>query len=75
MNYNSAFNKCVEILDKSAVAINKMFPSTKMDYTKINVLVFCIIWPVITVGLIATIATMVINPDIAVLMAKLAGLQ
>jgi hypothetical protein len=75
MNYNSVFNKCVEILDKSAVVINKIFPSTKMDYTKINVLVFCVIWPAITVGLIAAIAAMIVNPEIAVLMAKLAGLQ
>jgi hypothetical protein len=73
--YHKTFCVCVDALEKMAAKINGWFPSTKMDYTKINVLIFCVIWPLITLGLVATIVAMIANPDIAVQAAKLLGLQ
>lgn len=73
--YHKVFCICVDLLEKTAAKINKWFPSTKMDYTKINVLVFCVIWPLFTIGLIAAIVAMLANPDIALQMAKLLGMQ
>lgn len=73
--YHKVFCACVELLEKTAAKINEWFPSTKMDYTKINVLTFCVIWPLFTIGLIAAIVAILFNPDIAVQLAKLLGLQ
>ena len=42
---DKAFSSCVKFLEKSAKLIG-------MTYEEINVWVFCVIWPLITAGLV-----------------------
>jgi len=44
----STFNWCVDILNWLAAKVG-------MTYEEVNVWVFCVIWPLITVGLIAVV--------------------
>jgi hypothetical protein len=48
MNYDYVFDKCVDLLNYGA----RKFGTT---YKTINVVVFCVIWPAITVGLVAAV--------------------
>jgi len=48
MNTNKVFNKCVKALEWTA-------GKTGLTYVQVNVWVFCVIWPAVTVGLIAAL--------------------
>ena len=63
--YSNIFNWCAKSLKNLAELINKVFPSSKMDYTKINVLIFCFLWPAITVAMGATIVAFILDPSLA----------
>jgi hypothetical protein len=69
--YHKIFCACVDVLEKTAAKINRWLPSTKMDYTKINVLIFCVIWPIITIGLLVVILGLITNPGLALAASKL----
>ena len=44
--WNRAFDACVELLQKSADALDPYVPGG-MDYCKINAILFCIILPIV----------------------------
>jgi len=46
------FCACVSILEWAAAALNPVWPGG-MDYVKINVLLFCVLLPIILVGSLA----------------------
>ncbi|TSA32166.1 MAG: hypothetical protein D4R65_10020 [Verrucomicrobiaceae bacterium] len=46
------FCLCVTLLELTAAALNPVWPGG-MDYVKINVLLFCILLPVVLVGSLA----------------------
>ena len=43
------FCLCVTLLERSAAILNPVWPGG-MDYVKINVIVFCVLLPIILVG-------------------------
>ena len=46
------FCLCVSFLERSAAALNPVWPGG-MDYVKINVILFCVLLPIILVGSLA----------------------
>ena len=50
--YSQAFSLCVDALEFTAKVLDPIWPGG-MNYTKINVILFCIVLPLILVGSLA----------------------
>jgi len=50
--YQQAFDLCVALLVRTAAKLDPIWPGG-MDYVKINVIVFCVLLPIILVGSLA----------------------
>ena len=51
---------CVDLLQRGAAILNPVWPGG-MDYVKINVILFCIILPLVLVGLVGTCAFLLLK--------------
>lgn len=75
MSYHKIFCLCVNFLEWAAGIINRVLPSTRMDYIRINVLIFCVVWPLITAALASAVVTLILKPSWAVAFSKLLGVE
>ena len=46
-----------------------------MDYVKINVLIFCVLWPLLTAVLAGTVIALIATPSWAVSISRSLGIE